>query len=265
MEHRPHLLHARKLTDRKPLNSCILEETDEKHLHGIELFHGQRLFRIHQMRGRMRRGGAVKVLARQTSKVIEGIRQVNDACLDERLVPFASFVVARGRAHKEVAPPEGAQIEIEFALAVYEQGAPPFLLEHGLRVGALEIEIRELRRKIAHVCLRAPQRPASQTSERQLGKQPVQMRQHRAQSTRNLGGELVYQAQIAAQQLCVTQTLRRRRQRIEHELDDLAAHHRGKFHGTGNHVLDHVLADFLDDRRHLLDVRDDEFVAASEL
>ena len=91
------------------------------------------------------------------------------------------------------------------------------------------------------------------------------MRQHWTQAARNLGGELVNEAEITAQQLGVAQPVGRGRQGIEHELDDFAAHHRGELHGADDAVLEHVLANLFHHRRHGLDIGDNQLVAAPEL
>ena len=113
------------------------------------------------MRGGVGRGGAVQLLAGQPRKIIQGIRQMNYARFNERLVSLARLVVTRGRAQKEIAAPKGTQVEIKLALVIDKQRAAPFLLQHRLAVGAFKVEIGELRREIAQMRLRAPQRPAT--------------------------------------------------------------------------------------------------------
>src|SRR3989344_5142794 len=113
------------------------------------------------MRGGVGRGGAVQLLAGQPRKIIQGIRQMNYARFNERLVSLTRLVVTRGRAQEEIAAPKGTQVEIELALVVDEQRATPLLLQHTQAVGALEVKVGDLRREIAQVGLCAPQRPAT--------------------------------------------------------------------------------------------------------
>ena len=262
---RPQLAHAGELARGQCFDTRVLEQSDQEHLRRIELLHGKRFVRVHQMRGRMRGGGPVQFFARQAGDIIECIRQVDHARLDERPVSLAGLVIAGGRAHEEIAAPEGAQIKIELALVVDEQCPAPLLLQHRLTVGALEVEVRELCRKIAQVCLRAPQRPAPQATERQLGQQLIEMRQHGPQTTRDLGGKLMNQAKITAQEFGVAEAVGGGGQRVEHQLNDLATDHRRQLHGADYAVLDHVLASFFRHRWHGLDIGNDQLVATPEL
>ena len=113
--------------------------------------------------------------------------------------------------------------------------------------------------------LRAPQCPAPQAAQRQLGEQFVEVGQHGAQPARRLGGELMDEGEIAAQQFLIAETACGGGQRGEQQADDFAADHRGQFQRGVDAILDHVLARFLDDRRHAFQVGDDQIIAAPQL
>jgi hypothetical protein len=210
----------------------------------------------------VRRLGAVELQAGDVAQGIHRIGHVHDVLLD---VGLEIRIVRAGGAQEEIAAPERAQVEVELALRVDEQGATAFLLQHGAAVRRFQVEVGRQVGEIAPVGLRAEVGPAAQAAQGQLGEQLVDMAQHRPQAAGRGGRQLVDEGQVAAQQLRVAQAPGRGRQAAEHQGDDLAGGHGRKLQCRAHAVADDVLAAFLGHQRHLLQIGNDQVTAPTQI
>ncbi len=189
---------------------------------------------------------------------------MDDRKLDERSVPLPRLGISRRRPHREIPAPQRPQIEIQPAVGIDEQGSAPFLLQHRQAVGGFQREILLKSIEVAGVRLRPPQCPATQAAQRQLLQQRVQTLQHRPETPRRLGRQLVDQCEVLAQQIGIAQSPGRSRQAVEQGRDHAAPDHRRQLHHRAEQVRNDVVPDFLGDQRGLLDVAEYQFGAASE-
>ena len=247
----PQPAHAGEAARRAPLDARILDEADEEALRRRQRLGRLRRARVDQVRRHVRGHRAVQVDPAAACEVVGGIGQVQRARLDERA---PAGVVGRRRAQEEVAPPEGAQVEDEPALAVDEQRAAALALQHRAAVLGLQPEVRRLPRQVAPVGLGAEVDPAPQPRQRQLAEQLVERAEHRPQAARRARREPVQQRQVGAQQFGVAEPARGGRQRREDQRQHLARDERGEVHHRVHGVADHRLAALARDQRHLVEV-----------
>ncbi len=81
-----------------------------------------------------------------------------------------------------------------------------FLLQHGLRFLRLQAEVVGLFRIVGAMRMRAPQRPATQSSERQLAEKLIQVFQHRSHAARRLCQKVCEKLQVSTEQCLVAET-----------------------------------------------------------
>ena len=243
MQRQPGLAHSGEFANREFFHSRILEQLDQRHLHRQQLLHRQRVLREHQMRGAMVGGGAVDLERADDLPgrsrialgfvVVIGVRDIDDIMLDVRLEPFAAFVIAGGRSQKKIAAPDRAHVDVEPPLDVDEQRALALLLQHRLRVGALQPEIGRLPFEIGFVRLRAPLHPAAQASQRKLIEQAIEVFQHRPQAARSLRRHDLQHLQIVAKQIGIAHAMRHQRRGADDQRQHLPR-------GLGRHAQQEV-------------------------
>mmetsp|Transcript_38692 Transcript_38692/g.90447 ORF Transcript_38692/g.90447 Transcript_38692/m.90447 type:complete len:917 (+) Transcript_38692:6677-9427(+) len=267
--------HVGKLAAGQCFHPRVFHHLDDRLLRVVQRLQRQRRLREHQVGRAVVDHGAVDLRTCHHvavwrgialgAKVVVSIGHVDTKTLDVGLEPLAAFVVAGGRAQKEVAAPQGAQVHVEPALHIHEQGALALLLQHRQRVAALQREVFDLALEVGLVGLRAPHHPAPQPAQRELGQQAVQVLQHRAQAAWRLCQDDGQHVQIVAKQLLVAQAAGRQRRRAhdqgEHRTGGLGRHAQQEV----DHLRQHVLADGARHLGHGLDEAHHQFFAAPQL
>jgi hypothetical protein len=251
-------LEPRKIADRERLDTRVLEHLDQLHLRRHQLLGADGAGAVDHVGRAVGGGGAVGLDPGDPAEAVEGIRQMDLEVFDEGAQTLARLVVARGRAHEEGPCPECAQIEVELALVVDEQGPAALLLKHRARRLGLKPEIGHLTVEIACMGLSAPERPAAQTAERELGEQLVHVLHHRAQATRRLARQLMQQVEIPAHHLRIPESARGQRHAGHDERHHRPGGVRRELHQGAHHLGDDVLAHLLGDPRHLLHIGQDQ-------
>ena len=214
-----------------------------------------------QVRGAVGGTGPIDLAAGDAAVAVEGVGQVEEAILDEGAQALTALVVAGGGPHEEGPRPQGPQVEVELALVVHQQAAPPLLLQHGAGGLGGQSKVSHLAVQVPGMGLGAPQGPAAQATQGEFGQQLVHVVHHGPQAARGLAGKLMDQAEEAAQQLGIPQTLGRQGQVGEQQSDDGAGGVGGELHHAGDDVDDDVLAHLLDHPRHLLDIGQHQVLA----
>ena len=240
------------------LHPGVLEELDEPHLGGGELLGAQGGRGVDHVGRAMGRGGPVGLQAGDAPIGVEGVRQVDLEVLDEGLEAQAGLVVARGGPHEEGPRPQGAEIEVELALVVHEQGAAPLLLQHRPGGLGLEAEIGHLAVQVPGMGLGTPEGPATQSAQGELAQELIHVLHHGAQAPGGLAGQQVQQAEITPQHLGVPQPAGGEGH-VAHDQGEYGAGGvGGELHQGAHQIRDHVLPHLLGHRRGLLHIGEDQ-------
>ena len=206
----PHRLEAGEAPDRQGFDAGVFDHGNHRHLHRVERLGRDRLPGFDDVRGAVRGGGAVEFqagnrLAVLGLEIIECIRHMQQVIGDIRPIALATFEVAGGRAHEEVACPKRAQIHVDAPLHVNQQRALALLLHHRQRFLRIQAEVLDLLLVIGAMRVCAPQRPAAQAAQRQVLEQHFQLVQHRPHAARRLRDQRVEELQVLQEQRSVTQ------------------------------------------------------------
>ncbi|TLD44949.1 MAG: hypothetical protein FAZ92_02788 [Accumulibacter sp.] len=168
--------HARVAADDQRVDAAVLEGLDRQALHRAEVV-GDEWSAPAPVAGDVCQCGAIAVDAADAAGVVEDVGQADAARVvvglrgrhrRRRVGGFAGRGVGD---EQRLLTPEAAQIEIEQALVVDQQGAVPLALENGAAVGRLQAEVVALAFGVGSVVAHPVVDPVRQAGNAQTGEQ----------------------------------------------------------------------------------------------